>query len=427
MPKLAAQKLTLQLLEAPIPPKRRQLELRDSSARGLVAYIYPSGRVSLAVVFSEQGKRRRFALGIYRAPLAKEFVERLGRRSPDPRLTLDVARELTALFRRDFMAGLDPLREATREKGIPRFDSYVETFIERSEAESLHKPRTLVEIKRHLGRAAAAWGAMRLDLITPTDVRALAAQIAEASARNPRATRGGDVERARFLAALSAIFRSAFQDEYVSENIIRRIQRPKRPKPRQRVPDDHELNAILAACAAQREAGDVCGTLGIELLALTGARLQEALSALWRDFDLDESRPAVWTIPAENSKSNRERRLSIPPGLASLLRATPHSSEFAIAGRSSRKRSDLAGPWKRVLRAAGLANSGLRLHDLRRRHGKDLFESHGLDVASRALGHGDPSVTSMIYSPTAADYLKQPVAEREARILAFGQRKRAIS
>jgi integrase len=61
------------------------------------------------------------------------------------------------------------------------------------------------------------------------------------------------------------------------------------------------------------------------LLIYTGARYSEILLTKWTDIDLDK---AVWHIPAENCKTNKERFVPLDPLLVSVFNAAPKPNKL---------------------------------------------------------------------------------------------------
>lgn len=58
------------------------------------------------------------------------------------------------------------------------------------------------------------------------------------------------------------------------------------------------------------------GALALQLTILTAVRTNEALAARWSEFDLDK---AVWTIPADRMKAEREHRVPLSPQALGVL------------------------------------------------------------------------------------------------------------
>jgi integrase len=58
--------------------------------------------------------------------------------------------------------------------------------------------------------------------------------------------------------------------------------------------------------------------LAFEFLILTAARTNEVIGARWSEFDLDQ---AIWTIPAERMKADREHRVPLSDRALAVVRA----------------------------------------------------------------------------------------------------------
>lgn len=77
--------------------------------------------------------------------------------------------------------------------------------------------------------------------------------------------------------------------------------------------------------------------LAFEFLILTAARTNEVIGAQWSEFDLDQ---AVWTIPAERMKADREHRVPLSDRSLAIVKtaeAIKTSDELVFPGRSSDK------------------------------------------------------------------------------------------
>ena len=105
-------------------------------------------------------------------------------------------------------------------------------------------------------------------------------------------------------------------------------------------------------------------------LLSTGARLNEALSAMWRDIDRDNR---VWRIPASSSKSKKVRSVPLNDSAIEVLDQLgtegKHEYLFMNAAKGERLKY-VHGVWERLRDKAGLSH--LRLHDLRHQHASFL-------------------------------------------------------
>lgn len=77
--------------------------------------------------------------------------------------------------------------------------------------------------------------------------------------------------------------------------------------------------------------------LAFEFLILTAARTNEVIGASWPEFDLDQ---AIWTIPAERMKADREHRVPLSPRALAIVKsaqAIKTSELLVFPGRSAQK------------------------------------------------------------------------------------------
>lgn len=154
---------------------------------------------------------------------------------------------------------------------------------------------------------------------------------------------------------------------------------------------EDEVRAIFAALP---------GT-GVEdfvaLLFHTGTRDSETRAMRWRDVNWDR---ALWTIPADVSKSGATHVVCLSTGALEVLRRRPRFGEWVFTGRSG---GSAARPNSKVLggigAAARLEGGALRLHDVRRTVGDSIKLQHGEAVMHGALGHTDAMLTRT-YGPT---------------------------
>ena len=126
-------------------------------------------------------------------------------------------------------------------------------------------------------------------------------------------------------------------------------------------------------------------------LLSTGARLNEALNARWKDIDRENR---VWRIPASASKSKKVRSVPLNDSAIEMLDllGTEGKREWLFVSVTGGRLKYVYGVWERLRVKAGLPH--LRLHDLRHQHASFLVnQGHSLYVVQQILGHNDPSVT----------------------------------
>jgi integrase len=150
----------------------------------------------------------------------------------------------------------------------------------------------------------------------------------------------------------------------------------------------------------------------IQLLALTGLRVSEALALRWGDVDLLEGLLSVrhslgrdGALGEPKTKAG-ERDVPLRPGLVDLLlQLKPlkaSDEDFVFAGKSGKP----LGYWnvrnrgfQKAVEKAGLDGNDLTIHDLRHA-AASLYIASGLtpvDVAA-VLGHANASITLKVYA-----------------------------
>jgi integrase len=110
----------------------------------------------------------------------------------------------------------------------------------------------------------------------------------------------------------------------------------------------------------------------LELTILTAARSGEILGTRWSEFDLSG---AIWTVPAERTKRNREHRVPLSRRAVELLEGLPRVGEFVFVGRGDDKPDRLT-----LLRVLARMGAKVTVHG---------FRSSFKDWASEATKYPD--------------------------------------
>jgi len=213
----------------------------------------------------------------------------------------------------------------------------------------------------------------------------------------------------RYLAALSHAFTMAANEwEWMDDNPMRKVKRPKEPRGRVRYLLDEERERLLNAC----EQSDVKEMLPIVLLAIsTGMRQGEILNLKWQDVDFEKGRCIL-----HNTK-NGERR-SVPlvgQAKKELLRwnkVRKINTDLVFSGKNPRTPIFIRKPWLDTAKAAELED--FRFHDLRHTAASYLAMS-GASLAEIAeiLGHKTLSMVRR-YAHLSEGHTNK-VAERMAK------------
>lgn len=126
-------------------------------------------------------------------------------------------------------------------------------------------------------------------------------------------------------------------------------------------------------------------------LLSTGARLNGALQAKWKDIDRENR---VWRIPASNLKSKKVCSVPLNERAVDVLDhlGTEGNHDWLFVSATGERLKYLHRVWWRLMTKAGLPH--LRIHDLRHQHASLLVnQGHSLYVVQHILSHSDPSVT----------------------------------
>jgi integrase len=158
--------------------------------------------------------------------------------------------------------------------------------------------------------------------------------------------------------AVSALFRWAMEEGWISTNPVIGTRKPADAVPRDRVLSDAELVAIWDACG-----DDDFGRI-LRLLLLLGARRQEVGGMRWGELDLAGG---TWTLPKERSKNGRSHTVALPKPALAIITTVPRSEREHLFG--IRAGGGFTG-WRNAKadldrRLAG-AVEPWRLHDVRR-------------------------------------------------------------
>jgi integrase len=127
-------------------------------------------------------------------------------------------------------------------------------------------------------------------------------------------------------------------------------------------------------------------------LLSTGARLNEALQAMWVHI---ERKQKVWRIPSEISKSKKVRSVPLnETALAILddLKTEGRYDHLFVNTKTGKPYTTIHKVWNRLRQDLGLPN--LRIHDLRHAFASYLVSSgRTLFEVQQILGHSSPIVT----------------------------------
>ncbi len=155
---------------------------------------------------------------------------------------------------------------------------------------------------------------------------------------------------------------------------------------RERWLNDAELSRLFAALVDEP---DTVAANAVRVMLLTGADINDVVSADWRQFDLAR---ATWVRPAMVLGKPVPKRVQLGEAALALLAAmraqSSQDSEYLFAKASAGAPAKVEAVWKRATRAAGIDDADL--YALRPVFAKRLFDGLAAPVTRRLLGLADP-------------------------------------
>lgn len=314
----------------------------------------------------------------------------------------DAARKIAERHHAAIKDGRNPATEkAVRTaQAANRFGQLVEQYMDFKKRTL--RPRSLVEVKRHLEVCALPLHKLPVTSIDKTIVAQLVKRLA---------TERGVVTANRVRASLSALFSWAMKEtEFAEQNPVINTHKAGKEESRTRVLENAEINILWSALG-----DDDYGTI-VKLLLLTAQRLNEIGGLRWDEVDFERNRIA---LPGVRTKNGLAHHVPMSGTVRALLEAQNikrAEGQELVFGRRDRAFS----AWthgKSTLDARILASSGAALphwtpHDLRRtaatRMGEDLHvEPHVIEaILNHVSGH--KSGVAGIYN--LATYMKEKTA-----------------
>jgi integrase len=294
------------------------------------------------------------------------------------------ARDIAADKLAGIRLGTYPHEERRQAKmlALESFESVAQLYLTRRQPEL--RPRSFVEIKRHIEKRWAPFAEHSIHGITQRQVALRLTEIAE---------QNGKVEANHARAALSAMFSWAMREGIVSANPVASTNKAVEERPRTRVLSDTELAEIWAQLRS-----DAYGDM-LRVLLLTAARREEVNSMAWDELDLERG---TWTLPGERAKNYEERIIPLCSPVIAILAKVPRfprrtgDRDFVFSGRTagfggwSAAKLALDARINTARKAAG--NDQLmpawRVHDLRRTAATKLGDLRvAPHVIEAILGH----------------------------------------
>jgi integrase len=361
-----ATRLTKRSVDGLVPRDKSYVEF-DTEIKGFGVRVMATGAKSFVLEYRPGAggrgvNKRRLTLGRHGA------------------MTVEQARQAALAALADVRHGYDPQAEKTRQRGAHSVADMLDAFLSDHASKKL-KPKTYESYVVALAKVRAAYGNVKAESLTRAQVATLHRSMSVAP-----------YHANKMLAVLSSAFAWSETQGLIPEGTNPTIKIVRyREQGRERFLTAIELERLGAALrTAETEGIDPFAIAAVRLLTLTGARLQEILTAKWDYLDTERA-----TLFLPDSKTGRKPIALSAPALAVLadlprLAGNPH---IFPGTKDGAPRANLVRPWTVITRAAGL--DGLRLHDLRHSYASvGAASSLGLPIIGKLLGHSQPQTTA---------------------------------
>jgi integrase len=326
----------------------------------------------------------------------------------DPGKARETAKSILAAVR----LGKDPAGDIAAARNAPlavSFGEEMERFL-RFQQQRL-KPRTLLEVDRHLRVHGKALHGLELAKI---DRRTIATQLTRIAERGPVAAN-------RTRATWSSFFTWCAKEGLIDVNPAAYTNK-QAEQSRERVLSNAELRAIWKALP-EGDYGDI-----VRLLALTGQRREEIGSLRWSEVDFERG---IITLPPVRTKNKREHIVPLSTPVRAILEARPrfHGRDL-VFGIGEGGFSGWSRCKERLDDAAKIA--AWTIHDLRRTMATKMAEELGQQphIIEAVLNHvgGHKAGVHGIYNRSQylaekrqalalwADHLMAIVEDRESNV-----------
>ena len=378
-------RITKRLVEG-LEAKAKDILLWDDKLTGFGVRVRPSGAKYYLVQYRDKTtrKQRWYSIGKHGAP----WTTHKARQEAE-----------TILYQAKAKNERDPAEERDTLKVAPTIARLGEKFMR--EHVALHcKSTTQGEYQRALDLFInPAMGNVLVDKLTVNRVRQLHADHAKIPYQANR-TRGVLHKMMEF--AIDTGLRAD------GTNPVTRVK-PYKEKKRERYLTDDELKRLGESLDRR---GNTDGTLPspiacIRLLALTGARLREILTAKWSYVDWKRN-----ALRLPDSKANKPKWVYLCPEAIAVLQRIPRirGNPYIIAGtKQGQHFIGMQKAWRRIKADAELDD--VRLHDLRHTFASvGVNRNHSLPMLGKALGHSNSSTTER-YAHLADDPVRQASAD----------------
>ena len=365
-----------------VPEGAREAYLWDSDLASFGIRKFNTGRMSFIVKYRVKGEPKTRKISLGEAP------------DPTPLAVIRKMREIArdTLARARVGEDIQPKKQVkASELTIVTTGEQIRRYIQ--ERGSDVRPRSLLEIKRHLSRRFEALHTLPLREITRDRIVNEVIRIAKEHGRT-------EADRAR--ASLSAFFASCIERDLLDANPCVGIKRRAPGKSRERVLTLDELKAVWQACDWDDDYPRI-----VRLLLLTGQRRLEIADLSWDEIDLDKREIR---LPAERCKNGRAHVVPLSDHALAILETIPHrAGRKLLFGTGSGGFSGWSAAKRKLDAKLCDVVAPFVLHDLRRSlatHCADM-EFAPPHIIEMALNHHSDTRAGIIQVYQRSNHLKQ--------------------
>ena len=322
--------------------------------------------------------------------------------------------------------GHDPAAQKAEavSRAAETFEAAMDIYLPRQQRRL--RPRSFVEIDRHLRKHAKTQHREPLASIDRRKITALMPKVGQAS---------GEGAANRMRASLSGFFAWCMREGLTDHNPVVGSNKFEESAARNRVLSDAELAAIWKATG---DGGDYSSI--VRRLILSGARRDEIGALRWSEVDLDK---ALITVPAERMKNHHEFVVPLSPAALAILKTHPRrEGRDYVFGRGGRGAEGAFSGWSKAKAALDKRSAPKDpdqpqmptwvLHDIRRSVSTTMNERLGIlpHVVEAVLSHTIQGVAG-VYNRSAyladkraallrwAEHVASIVEDREPKIVAL--------
>ena len=324
----------------------------------------------------------------YRDTGGKTRHQKIGRTTD---IDLDEARRRAKTLRAEITLGKDPRGDKAATKVVITLDQAVKEYV----FPNLHRLRSAKKYEQMYDlKISQRLGSTPINSVTRAQILSFHTALVKDEGLAPATAN-------RHLAMLRRCFSLLVELDLLESNPASRVQLYPESGVEHYL-ETAELKRLLKVLQTDKNR-TVC-LIALFLLS-TGARLNEALQAKWKNVNRETK---VWRIPASNSKSKRVRSLALNSSAVSVLDQlqTEGIHDYLFINRkTSKPYVTIHKVWKRLRTEAGLPH--LRIHDLRHQYASFLVNSgRTLYEVAAALGHRDAS-TSQRYAHLSSKTMQE--------------------